>query len=258
MSLSIPDDFDLPARADVKRRLAEAVSVLARTPYATWPDLREQLGLPADSSSFKKLMNDYLPRYDLAVTTVTKVFRKRNRLGLIRLTERGKTLARRLGIEPVENHWERVIRRHQGEAQFDHTGLLLAVERQARRRGYATVLVPEVDREGFAPDLWIERDGLGFYVEVETAYRRRKSEKWLAAWRVQGHAAIVARTEHVLGRLTKDCQACGVPGIGTDVQRLYYEPDAPLWGGGWSGVKARVDVLARLQGQVRWPLQSMR
>lgn len=179
-------------------------------------------------------------------------------MGLIRLTEHGKDLARALGLEPVENDWERVIRRHQGEVQADHTGLLLAVERQARLRGYATLLVPEVDREGFAPDLWIERDGVRLYVEVETAYRRRKPEKWLAAWRVQGHAAIVARTEQVLGRLIKDCQACGVPGIGTDVQRLYYEPDAPLWGGGWSGVKARVDVLTRLQSQVRWPLQSMR
>lgn len=42
------------------------------------------------------------------------------------------------------------------------------------------------------------------------------------------------------------------------MQRLYYEPDVPLWDGGWSGVKARSDVLARLQSQVRWPLQSMR
>jgi hypothetical protein len=74
MSLSIPDDFDLPARADVKCRLAQVVSVLARTPYATWPDLREQLGVPKDSSSFKKLVKDYLPRYDLATTTVARSF----------------------------------------------------------------------------------------------------------------------------------------------------------------------------------------
>lgn len=145
-------------------------------PLPLGPTCAASLGLPADSSSFKKLVNGYLPRYDLAVTTVTKVFRKRNRMGLIRLTEQGKALARMLGLKPVENHWERVIWRHQGEAQADHTGLLLAVERQARLRGYATVLCRR-SIGGLCADLWIERDGIGFYVEVETAYRRRKSEE---------------------------------------------------------------------------------
>ena len=46
MSLSIPDDFDLPARADVKRRLAEAVSVLARTPLPRGPTCASSWACP--------------------------------------------------------------------------------------------------------------------------------------------------------------------------------------------------------------------
>ena len=63
-----PGHLDRPVRADVGRRLMQAVAVLATMRYATYPDLREQLDEPQDSSSFRKLVNDYLPRYDLAAT----------------------------------------------------------------------------------------------------------------------------------------------------------------------------------------------
>jgi hypothetical protein len=46
----------------------------------------------------------YLPESGLAETTVY-----RSTLNVIRLTERGKQLAHVLGVEPIENDWERVI-----------------------------------------------------------------------------------------------------------------------------------------------------
>ena len=245
-----PGYLDQPVRADVGRRLMQAVTVLATMRYATYPDLRVQLGDSQHSSSFRKLVNDYLPRYDLAVTCVAHIFGRRNQLGLIRLTERGRRLAEGLGVVPIENDWERIIRKHQGADQPDHTGLLLAFDRRARLRGYTTVLVPDVAQEGFEPDIWIERDGEGLYVEIETAYHRNKPEKWRAARRAQGFAAIVTRTRRGRARLIEDCRASGVAGVVTDFHRLYFEPTAPLWTESWPTAMVSVSIMQRLQDMV--------
>ena len=190
------DGLDLPVRADVAHWLGQVVNVLAASRSATWVDLREQLGEPDGSKRFKRLVQDYLPRSDLATSEVVRVFGRRHWLGLIRLTERGKDFARAQGVEPVENDWERVIRLHQGEAQAEHAGLLLAFDLRARRRGWTTQVLPEVSPpiEGFAPDVWIERDSARLYVEVEGKYHHANAAKWQAARRAQGFAAIVART----------------------------------------------------------------
>ena len=155
--------------------------MLATLHYATYPDLRVQLGDSLHSGSFRKLINDYLPRYDLTVTYVAHVFGRRIQLGLIHLTERGRRLAEGLGVDPVENDWERIIRKHQGADQPDHTGLLLAFDRRVRLRGYSTILVPNVARAGFEPAVLIEWNGVRLYVEVEAAYHCNKPEKWQVA-----------------------------------------------------------------------------
>ncbi|MBP7688273.1 MAG: hypothetical protein KA765_10210 [Thermoflexales bacterium] len=245
-------DFDLPVRADVGRWLGQVVSVLAASRCATWVDLREQLGEPDGSKRFKRLVQDYLPRTGLAVTEVARVFGRRHWLGLIRLTERGKDLARAQGVEPLENDWERVIRLHQGEAQAAHAGLLLAFDLRARRRGWMPQVLPEVSppSEGFAPDLWIERDGVGLYVEVEGKYHHANAAKWQAARRAQGFAAIVACTPSARATLVEDCQASGVAGIATDFHRLYYRPTATLWAEAWSATFTPPELMDRLRALV--------
>lgn len=233
------------------RRLMQAVAVLATMRYVTYPDLREQLDEPRDSSSFRKLVNDYLPRYDLAATCVAHLFGRRNQLGLIRLTGRGRRLAEGQGVVPIENDWERIMRKRQGADQPNHTGLLLAFERRMRIRGYSTALVPDVAQEGFEPDIWIERDGVGLYVEVETAYHRNKPEKWRAARRAQGFAAIVTRTKRGRARLIEDCRASGRwPGWQQISRRLYFEPDASLWAESWSRPLVPASIMQRLRDMV--------
>ena len=247
------DGLDLPVRADVAHWLGQVVSVLAASRCATWVDLREQLGEPDGSKRFKRLVQDYLPRSDLATSEVVRVFGRRHWLGLVRLTERGQDFARAQGVEPVENDWERVIRLHQGEAQAEHAGLLLAFDLRARRRGWTTQVLPEVSPpiEGFAPDVWIERDSARLYVEVEGKYHHANAAKWQAARRAQGFAAIVARTPQARATLVEDCRASGVAGIATDFHRLYYQPTAALWAEAWptaTVLTSRMDHLRRLVG----------
>jgi hypothetical protein len=216
-------------------------------------DVREQLGEPDGSKRFKRLVQDYLPRSDLATSEVVRVFGRRHWLGLVRLTERGQDFARAQGVEPLENDWERVIRLHQGEAQAEHAGLLLAFDLRARRRGWTTRVLPEVSPpiEGFAPDVWIERDGARLYVEVEGKYHHANAAKWQAARRAQGFAAIVARTPQARATVVEDCRASGVAGIATDFHRLYYQPTAALWAEAWptaTVLTPRMDHLRRLVG----------
>jgi len=191
-----PDIWVQPIRADLRRRLVEATLVIARTPGATSLDVQEALSpvwnRPAHDRALQRTLAA-LPRYDLAYRTVQPIIRQQD-LGLFRLTERGRTLARALGVEPVENGWDTLVRTHQGEAQVAHAAVLLYTDRLARERDWLTELTPDESHQQFYPDLWISTGEWSMYVEVESRWRARSHQwdKWRAALRVQGYAAIVA------------------------------------------------------------------
>ena len=226
------------------------MSAIAATRQATWPDLRtslaEALGVTPNSGGMSQLLRRHLPESGLAETACLPTV-YRSTLNVIRLTEQGEALVRMLGVEPIENDWERAIRRHQGEAQLAHTGLLLDFERRARLRGYTTTLVPEVWAEGFEPDLWLERDGSGLYVEVEGRYHHVTPRKWRAARRAQGFAAIVARTPQGRKQLVEDCGASGVAGIATDLVTLRRRAQRALWIEAWPGGMTSEALVERLR-----------
>jgi hypothetical protein len=139
----------------------------------------------------------------------------KQKITLFRLTERGRTLARALGVEPIENGWDILVRTHQGEKQVKHAALLLYTERLARERGWNTVLTPQLECVGFHPDPWIDAGDWSMYVEVESRYRAHSNQwyKWKATLRAQGFAAIIGRTEVVRDLLIQGCKSAGVPGI---------------------------------------------
>jgi hypothetical protein len=219
-----PDIWVQPIRADLRRRLIEATLVIARTPGATSLDVQEALSpvwnRPARDRSIQRTLAE-LPRYDLAYRTVQPIIRQQQ-LGLIRLTERGRTLARSLDVEPVENGWDTLVRTHQGEAQVAHAALLLYTDRLAREHGWLTELTPDESHQQFYPDLWLSTGEWSMYVEVESRWRARSHQwdKWRAAQRAQGFAAIVARTPAVRAKLIQGCRAAGVPGVATDLDTL--------------------------------------
>ena len=65
-----------------------------------------------------------------------------------------------LGVEPIDNGWDTLVRTHQGEKQVKHAALLLYTDRLARECGWQTVLTPQVECVGFHPDLWIDAGDL--------------------------------------------------------------------------------------------------
>jgi len=159
--------------------------------------------------------------YDLAHVAVQPIVGKQ-KITLFRLTERGKTFARSLGVEPIENGWDILVHTHQGEKQVKHAALLLYTERLARECGWQTVLTPQVECEGFHPDLWIDAGDWSMYVEDENRYRACSNQwyKWKATLRAQGFAAIIRRTETVRDLLIEGCTSAGVPGIAADLETL--------------------------------------
>jgi hypothetical protein len=95
------------------------------------------------------------------------------------------------------------------------------------------------------------------YVEVESRWRARSHQwdKWRAALRVQGFAAIVARTEAVRARLVQSCRAAGVPGVATDLETLRLR-DRPWWFEAWRASSATAKTLAFLQSLIEVPGRS--
>ena len=127
---------------------------MARLRGATSLDVQEALSAKWDRPSadfgLRRTLSA-LPDYDLAYTTVQPIV-LHQKIGLFRLTERGRTLARKLGLEPIDNGWDTLVRTHQGEKQVKHAALLLYTDRLARECGWQTVLTPQVECVGFHPD----------------------------------------------------------------------------------------------------------
>jgi hypothetical protein len=246
----IPPDLwvEFP-RVDLRLRLIEAVLTIARLRGATSLDVQEALCvkwnvLPV-GSAFSRLARD-LARYDLAHFTIQRIAGKQ-KITLFRLTERGRALARSLDVTPVENGWDTLVRTHQGETQVAHAALLLYTERLARERGWLTELTPDESQQQFYPDLWISTGEWSMYVEVESRWRARSHQwdKWRAALRMQGFAAIVARTQAVRARLVQSCRAAGVPGVATDLETLRLRDDQ-WWLETWRASGASPRTLAFL------------
>jgi hypothetical protein len=179
----------IQVQVDLRLHLVEAVLTIARLRGATSLDVQEALAQrwnrPAQSSSIRDFLPD-LVRYDLAHTTVQRIVGKQ-KITLFRLTERGRTLARLLGVEPIENGWDTLVRTHQGETQMAHAALLLYTDRLARERGWLTELTPDESHQQFYPDLWIGTGEWSMYVEVESRWRARSHQwdKWRSALRAQ-------------------------------------------------------------------------
>jgi hypothetical protein len=129
-----------------------------------------------------------------------------------------------------------------------HAALLLYTERLARERGWLTELTPDESRQQFYPDLWISTGEWSMYVEVESRWRARSHQwdKWRAALRAQGFAAIVARTQAVRARLVQGCRAAGVPGVATDLETLR-ERGEQWWLEAWRAPHGSLDTFEFLQ-----------
>ena len=97
------------------------------------------------------------------------------------------------------------------------------------------------------PEVWIERDGSGLYVEVECRYYHATPRKWRAARRAQGLAAIVARTPKGREHWSRIAARAGWPGIATVLLTLRRRDQRPLWVRAWSAAVVPPATMERLR-----------
>lgn len=176
-------------------------------------------GVSSGSGSLRRILVDLANAAFLSSEILT-MDAPRTALRLYRLSPEGEKLFESLFRQkPEESEWSKLNHLHEGERFIEHTLAVMTFAMHARKRGYATHILPQV--EGNAePDLWIGRSGEQLYVEVELGMKERT-----AKWRHQaelngGKAAICAGTEKGRQRLSGDCKLDNISGCATDLEAL--------------------------------------
>lgn len=201
--------------------------------------LAETVGVSAGSGSMRRVMID-LEKANVIMSEIITLKSPRTALKLYRLSSEGEKLYQALfQSRPFENDWSRLIRLHEGARFPEHTLAVIAFTMHARKRGWATQILPQVKESKSLPDVWIMRADEKLFVEVELGEKERVSK-----WRNQaplngGRTAICAATQKSRARLVGDCKLDKLPGIATDLETLvrgkFKEVDAssPLWLTSW-------------------------
>jgi len=158
----------------------------------------------------------------------------RSRFTVVCLADKGQELVQDLGWQVHETDWERMQRLHEkGNYQARHTAAVLAFVYQARLRGWAAGVMPEVDAGRFYPDTVIVKDGESYYVEVEL--NADKPSKWHNMARHQGVIALCSRTPKHRRLLLDEAEPAAVAHncarLGTDLRTLFEhgQGDNLLW-----------------------------
>jgi len=178
------------------------------------------VGVSAGSSSMRRVLED-MEKAHVLVTEVVNLKSPRTSLRLYRLSAEGERLYEILfQTKAFENDWARLIRLHEGARFPEHTMAVIAFAMHARKRGWATQVLPEVKGTKSVPDVWIMRGGERLYVEVELGDKERVSK-----WRNQsllngGQVALCAATPKTRARLVGDCKLDKLAGMATDLETL--------------------------------------
>jgi hypothetical protein len=157
-------------------------------------------------------------------------------LKIYQLSDDGKALFKLLFEKAaIQDELSVMNEKHEGERFPDHTLAVLIFALHARRRGWATQLMPSVEGKA-APDLVILRGDERLYVEVERG-QKEKSAKWTGIASLNGGTvALCAMTEKYRQRLVGDCKLLKInAGFATDLKSLVtvrYDDigaETPLW-----------------------------
>jgi hypothetical protein len=161
-------------------------------------------------------------------------------LKIYQLSDDGKSLFKLLFERTaIQAELSIMNEKHEGERFPDHTLAVLIFALHARRRGWATQLMPSIEGKT-APDLVILRENERLYVEVERG-QKEKSSKWTGIASLnEGTVALCAMTEKYRQRLVGDCKLLKIKaGLATDLKSLVtvrYDDigaETPLWMKKW-------------------------
>jgi hypothetical protein len=158
-------------------------------------------------------------------------------LKLYRFSSEGEKLYQSLfAARPYENDWSRLIRLREGDQFPEQTLAVLAFTMHARKRGWATQVLPDVTP---APNAWVMRGDEKYFVEVALG-----DTESIAKWRSQsilnaGRTALCVATQKSRNHLVGECKLNKLPGIATDLESLIMgkfkniNSDTPLWLEDW-------------------------
>ncbi len=213
-------------RADHWERIILAVRLLAETGVSTALDLlwllSQKTGVSPNANSLRRLVYqtfaDEWVAHDIVENHTLKLPGGAFRLRVLQLSDYGKTLARALGVEPVESDWEKIARLHQGEVQEAHAALVLMAAYQARLRGWKAEVMP-FDPQAtpwFQPDLKLtDPEGWFYYCEVETRSRDNPDK-----WARMRQANLIVPTPAARKWMVQRLKAMGIPGRAADLRTL--------------------------------------
>lgn len=217
--------------------------LIGRWRLAASMELEETLagvvGVSAGSGSMRRVLLD-MEEANVLVNEIIVLKSPRTALKLYRLSAEGENLYQALfQVKAFENDWARLIRLHEGVRFPEHTMAVIAFTMHARKRGWATQVIPEVKGTKSAPDVWIMRGEEILYVEVELGDKERVSK-----WRNQAvlnerRVALCAATQKTRARLVGDCKLDKLAGMATDLETLVrnkfkeLNSASPLWLEDW-------------------------
>jgi hypothetical protein len=180
--------------------------------------LAERVGIAVGSGSTKRVFN----RLEKSGLVTQPVYDLGNlQAAILLLTDKGSSVAKAIGHDPVPSEWMILMREHGGEQQAKHAALCCTFAYQARKRGWTVHLCPTV--EGPAePDALIVNDERSIYVEVEaeSGEPERRMRKWRNLADLQGFVALCANNDVVRERLVTEARAAAPYGVATDVSTL--------------------------------------
>lgn len=202
--------------------------------------LAETVGVSAGSGSVERVLLD-MEKANILLVGKLELKLPRTVLKLYRFSSEGEKLYQSLfAVRPYENDWSRLIRLHEGDQFPEQTLAVLAFTMHARKRGWATQVLPEVTGSKSVPDAWIMRGDDKLYVDVELGHTES-----IAKWRNQstrndGRTALCVATQKSRNHLVGECKLDKLPGMATDLESLIMgkfkniNSDSPLWMESWN------------------------
>ena len=202
--------------------------------------LAETVKVSADSGSMRRVMLD-LEKANVLISEILKLNSSNTALKLYRFSAKGEKLYQALfGSRPLENDWSRLIRLHDGARFPAHTLAVLAFSMHARKRGWATKVLPEVSGSKSMADVWLSRANEHFYVEVELCEKERDGARWKNLSSLnEGSVALCAANQKTQTRLVAECKLEKFPGLATNLETLVsgkfknINSESPLWLEDW-------------------------
>jgi hypothetical protein len=197
--------------------------------------LAETVGVSSGSGSVERVLAD-MAKANILLIGKLELKSPGTVLMVYRFSSEGEKLYQSLfQARPNENDWSRLIRL-QGDAQLpEQTLAVLAFTMHARKRGWATQILPEVKGAACVPDALLLLGDEKIYVEVELGEKESVARLRNQSVLNNGCTAVCTATEKSRTSLVSDCKLDKLPGSATDLESLIVgkfkkiNSKSPLW-----------------------------